>query len=150
MLSLRRVCHCRNHSISWRKTVLCLVTLQCFFVFTYLFKIKYFHDLEFSKSYYFVSHSMKVPSFYTSPSTGPRCPECSRKLSFPYGEVNSVKNTTIKKLHVSAYSGRLQVLTTFLLKEFYIISLNRVVMLRSHHHFTFTCSFFPLLINTII
>ena len=26
-----------------------------------------------------------------------------------------------EKLHVSAYSGRLQVLTTFLLKEFYII-----------------------------
>ena len=26
-----------------------------------------------------------------------------------------------KKLHVSAYSGHLQVLTTFLLKEFYII-----------------------------
>ena len=37
------------------------------------------------------------------------------------------------KLHVSAYSGHLQVLTTFLLKEFYIICLNRVVMLRSHH-----------------
>jgi len=32
-----------------------------------------------------------------------------------------------KKLHVSAYSGHLQVLTTFLLKEFYIIRLNRVV-----------------------
>ena len=41
-----------------------------------------------------------------------------------------------KKLHVSAYSGHLQVLTTFLLKEFYIICLNRVVILRSHHHFT--------------
>ena len=27
-----------------------------------------------------------------------------------------------KKLHVSAYSGHLQVLTTFLLKEFYITS----------------------------
>ena len=65
-----------------------------------------------------------------------------------YGEVNSVQNTTInirlndgvyckwKKLHVSAYSGHLQILTTFLLKEFYIICLNRVVMLRSHHHFT--------------
>jgi len=26
-----------------------------------------------------------------------------------------------KKLHVSAYSGHLQVLTTFLLKEFYVI-----------------------------
>ena len=39
-----------------------------------------------------------------------------------------------KKLHVSAYSGHLQVLTTFSLKEFYIICLNRVVMLRSHHH----------------
>jgi len=39
-----------------------------------------------------------------------------------------------EKLHVSAYSGHLQVLTTFLLKEFYIICLNRVVMLRSHHH----------------
>ena len=41
-----------------------------------------------------------------------------------------------RKLHVSAYSGHLQVLTTFLLKEFYIICLNRVVMLKSHH---FTC-----------
>jgi len=27
-----------------------------------------------------------------------------------------------KKLHVSAYSGHIQVLTTFLLKEFYIIA----------------------------
>jgi len=44
-----------------------------------------------------------------------------------------------KKLHVSAYSGHLQVLTIFLLKEFYIICLNRVVMLRSHHHFTCFC-----------
>jgi len=41
-----------------------------------------------------------------------------------------------KKLQVSAYSGHHQVLTTLLLKEFYIIRLNRVVMLRSHHHFT--------------
>jgi len=41
-----------------------------------------------------------------------------------------------KKLHVSAYSGHIQVLTNFLLKEFYITCLNRVVMLRSHHHFT--------------
>ena len=58
-----------------------------------------------------------------------------------YGEVNSVKNTTIniclndgvywqwRKLHVSTYRGHLQVLTTFLLKEIYIICLNRVVML---------------------
>jgi hypothetical protein len=38
------------------------------------------------------------------------------------------------KLHVSAYSGHHQVLTIFLLKEFYIICLNRVAMLRSHHH----------------
>ena len=36
----------------------------------------------------------------------------------------------MEKLHVSAYSGHLKVLTTFLLKEFYIICLNRVVMLR--------------------
>jgi len=42
-----------------------------------------------------------------------------------------------KELHVSAYCGHLQVLTTFLLKEFYIICLNCVVMLRSHHHFTY-------------
>ena len=41
-----------------------------------------------------------------------------------------------RKIHVSAYSSHLQVLTTFLLKEFYIICLNRVVMLRSHN---FTC-----------
>jgi len=38
------------------------------------------------------------------------------------------------KLHVSAYSGHHQVLTTFLLKEFYIICLNCVAMSRSHHH----------------
>ena len=38
------------------------------------------------------------------------------------------------KLHVSAYSGHHQFLTTFLLEEFYIICLNRVAMLRSHHH----------------
>ena len=75
-------------------------------------------------------------------------PRCVFKL---YGEVSSVKNTTIniwlndgvllamEKLHVSAYSGHHQVLTTFLLKEFYIICLNRVVMLRSHHHFTCVC-----------
>ena len=35
------------------------------------------------------------------------------------------------KLHVSTYSSHHQVLTTFLLQEFYIICLNRVVMLRS-------------------
>ena len=64
-----------------------------------------------------------------------------------YGEVNSSKNTAMniwlndgvywqwKKLHVSAYSGHLQVLTTFLLKDFYITCLDRVVMFRSHHHF---------------
>jgi len=44
-----------------------------------------------------------------------------------------------KKLHVSAYSDNLLVLTTFLLKEFCIICLNRVVMLRSDHHFTCFC-----------
>jgi hypothetical protein len=42
------------------------------------------------------------------------------------------------KKHVSAYSGHHQVLTTFLLKGFYITCLNRVVMLRSHHHLTCT------------
>ena len=36
------------------------------------------------------------------------------------------------KNYVPAYSGRLHVLTTFLLKEFYAKCLNRVVMLRSH------------------
>jgi len=67
-----------------------------------------------------------------------------------YGEVNLVKNTTIniwlnycllamEKLHVSTYSGHLQVLTTSLLKEFYIMCRNCVVMLRSHHHFTCFC-----------
>jgi len=44
-----------------------------------------------------------------------------------------------KILHVSAYSGHLQVLTTFLLKEVYIIWLNRVVMLRYYHNFTCFC-----------
>ena len=39
-----------------------------------------------------------------------------------------------KKLHVSAYSGHLQVLTTFLLKEFYIICLNRVVIHVPNRH----------------
>ena len=43
------------------------------------------------------------------------------------------------KLQVSAYSGHRKVLTTFLLKELYIICLNRVVKLRSHHHFTCFC-----------
>jgi len=43
-----------------------------------------------------------------------------------------------KKLHVSAYSGHLQVLITFLLKDFYIICLNLVVILR-YHHFTCFC-----------
>ena len=37
----------------------------------------------------------------------------------------------MEKLHVSAYSGHHQVLTAFLLKELYIMCLNRVVMLRS-------------------
>jgi len=45
----------------------------------------------------------------------------------------------MEKLHVSVYSGRLQVLTTNLLKEFCIICLNRVVMLRTYHHFTVFC-----------
>ena len=36
----------------------------------------------------------------------------------------------MEKLHVSAYSGHLKVLKFFLLKEFYIICLNRVAMLR--------------------
>ena len=44
-----------------------------------------------------------------------------------------------KKLHVSAYSVHPQVLTTFLLKEFYTICLSLVVMLRSHNHFTCFC-----------
>ena len=39
------------------------------------------------------------------------------------------------KLHVSAYSGHHQFLTPFLLYKFYIICLNRVAMLRSHHHY---------------
>ena len=44
-----------------------------------------------------------------------------------------------KKIYVSAYSGHFQVFTTFLLKEFYIICLNLVVMLKSHHRFTCFC-----------
>jgi len=61
-----------------------------------------------------------------------------------------------KKLHVSAYSGHRQVLTNFLLKEFYVICLNRVNSFRRKlsepedgrcrpKHVVF-----PLLINTII
>jgi len=38
------------------------------------------------------------------------------------------------KLHVSACGGHHQVLTTFLLQELYIICINHVSMLRSHHH----------------
>ena len=38
------------------------------------------------------------------------------------------------KVLVSVYSGHHQVLTTFFAKEFYRICLNRVAMLRSHHH----------------
>jgi len=38
------------------------------------------------------------------------------------------------KLHVLAYSSHHQVLTAYLLKEFYMICLNCVVMLRSHRH----------------
>jgi len=41
----------------------------------------------------------------------------------------------MKKLRVSAYSGHHKVLATFLLQELYIIRLNRVLMLRSHHHY---------------
>jgi len=87
-----------------------------------------------------------------------------------YGEVNSVKNTTIytwlndgvywqwkKKLHVSAYSGRLKVETTFLLKEFYVICLNRVVMFLARKlsksedgRYRPKCVVFLLLINTNI
>jgi len=40
-----------------------------------------------------------------------------------------------RKLHVSAYSGHHQVLTTFLLWELYMICINRVSVLRSHHHY---------------
>jgi len=31
------------------------------YVFIFLFKIKYFHGLEFSESYYFISRSIKSP-----------------------------------------------------------------------------------------
>ena len=41
-----------------------------------------------------------------------------------------------KKVNVSTYSSHLQVLKTISLKEFYIICLNRVVMLSSHNHLT--------------
>jgi len=40
----------------------------------------------------------------------------------------------MEKLYVSAYGGHLQILTTFLLKEFYIICLKRVVILKSYYH----------------
>ena len=39
------------------------------------------------------------------------------------------------KIHVSAYSDHHQVLTTFLLQELYIICINCVAMLRSHHSY---------------
>ena len=40
-----------------------------------------------------------------------------------------------RKLHVSAYSGHHQVLTTFLLKELYVIYINQVSMFISHRHY---------------
>jgi len=46
------------------------------------------------------------------------------------------------KLHVSACGGHHQVLTTFLLQELYIICINHVSMLRSHHHHL--CTFVKL------
>ena len=42
----------------------------------------------------------------------------------------------MEKTALPAYGGHLQVLTTSLLKELYIIWLSRVVMLWSHHRFT--------------
>ena len=51
------------------------------------------------------------------------------------------------KLYVLAYSGHLQVLTTFFLKEFRIICPNRVVKLRSQNHFTFLCYVRNITIN---
>jgi len=91
--------------------VLCLVTLKCFFLFrylfTYLFKIKYFHDLEFSESCDFNSRSIKVPSFYISPITGPRCPEGSRKLRFPdYVTVAQVGDKIVSLTHRPLFTPR--------------------------------------------
>ena len=40
----------------------------------------------------------------------------------------------MEKLHISAYHVHLHVLKSFLLKEFYIICINRVVILRYHNH----------------
>ena len=62
----------------------------------------------------------------------------------------------MEKLHVSAYSGHLQVLTIFLLKEIYIICLNRISLLarklskpeNGRYRLKYVVS--PLLINTII
>ena len=49
-----------------------------------------------------------------------------------------------KKLHVSAYSGHLQVLTTFLLKEFYIL-LSAVQLFVSFGLLNYFFPFLPLL-----
>jgi len=58
------------------------------------------------------------------------------------------------KLHVSAYSGHLQVLTSFLLKEFYIILyktlLARKLSKPEDGRYRPKHVVFPLLINTII
>ena len=44
------------------------------------------------------------------------------------------------KLHVSAYSGHHQVLTTFLLEELYIICINKYIMYNSYSKkFVKTC-----------
>ena len=79
-----------------------------------------------------------------------------------YGEVISVKNTTIniwlndgvcqqwKKLHVSAYSVHLQVLTIFLLKEFYKTLLAKRLSKLDVGRYRPKHIVFLLLINTII
>jgi len=68
-----------------------------------------------------------------------------------YGEVNSVKNTTVntwlndgvyyqwKKLHVSAYNRHLQVVITFFLKEFYILCLSLMLRCWDYRHFMCFC-----------
>ena len=65
-----------------------------------------------------------------------------------------------EKLHVSAYSGHLQVLTTFLLKEFYILLLLLLLLYKTllarklskpeDGRYRPKHVVFPLLINTII
>jgi hypothetical protein len=85
-------------------------------------------------SAYVVQHNFKTLPFPPSYMMAIRWGKFSQKHNYEY-VAKWLCLLAMEKLHVLAYSGHLQVLTTFLLKEFYIICLNRVLTLRSHHHY---------------